>query len=98
VEAIGAIIACGAALAFGVFAGSRWAPGPVLGALMGFVVGTVVAPAYFIAALLVGAVRPQLLDAHRVGLLAMALVIAGALCGSIGAWFGYRKSLGAKLF
>lgn len=97
-ETIGAIIACAVAGILGYSAGTRWAPSPFVGALMGMPVGALVAPAYFVLALVVGNVQPHLLDAHLIGLLSLALVIAGAVCGAIGAWFGYRKSLGASLF
>jgi hypothetical protein len=98
VESVGALLACGAAGALGFFAGGRWAPGPVLGAIMGVPLGAVFAAVYFALALWVGETWPDLLDARLVGLISAALVIAGAACGAIGAVFGYRKSLGASLF
>jgi ABC-type transporter Mla maintaining outer membrane lipid asymmetry permease subunit MlaE len=94
---IGAILACCISAAVGFHAGSRWAPGPILGALMGIVLGAVVSVVYFAIALWVGETW-HILDPRKIGLMSAGLVVAGALVGAIAAWFGYRKSLGAKLF
>jgi hypothetical protein len=98
VEAVGAILACGAAGSLGFFAGGHWAPGPLLGAFIGIPFGAVFAVVYFVLALWVGETWPQSLDAHLVGIISAVLVIAGGTCGGVGAVFGYRKSLGASLF
>lgn len=97
-EAVGAILACGAAGALGFFAGGHWAPGPLLGALIGIPLGAAFAVVYFVLALWVGETWPQSLDAHLVGIISAVLVVAGGTCGAVGAVFGYRKSLGASLF
>lgn len=82
----------------GFAAGGRWAPGPVIGALFGIPIGMFFAAAYFTLALWVAQTWPQLLQAHRVGLCAMGVLVVGAIAAALGAWFGYRKSLGANLF
>jgi hypothetical protein len=97
-EAVGAILACAAAGTLGFFAGGHWAPGPLLGAFIGLPLGAVFAVVYFVLALWVGETWPQSLDAHLVGIISAILVVAGAICGAVGAVFGYRKSLGASLF
>jgi hypothetical protein len=98
VEAIGAVISCIIAGAIGFHAGGRWAPGPIVSGLIGLVIGAVVAVAYFALALWVGETWPHMLNARTVGLMSAGLVVAAALVGAVCAWFGYRKSLGAKLF
>jgi hypothetical protein len=98
VEILGAILACIAAGSLGFFAGGHWGPGPLAGAFLGIPLGALVAPLYFILALMIGETLPGALDARLIGLFSMGLVIAGATCGAIGAWFGYRKSMGARLF
>lgn len=69
-----------------------------MGALMGAAGGVLVAAAYFALGIWVGETWPHILQPRRVGLYSAGLVVGGALCGGIGSWFGYRKSLGAKLF
>ena len=98
VEAAAAILGCLIAGAFGFYVGGRLAPGPILGAIMGAAAGVVVAAAYFALGLWVGETWPNILHPRRVGLAAAALLLGGMICGAIGSWFGYRKSLGAKLF
>jgi hypothetical protein len=98
VEFVAAILACAIAAMCGFIAGGRWAPGPIIGALMGIPIGLFFAAAYFTVALWVAQTWPHLLQAHRVGLCAAGVLLVGAILAAIGAWFGYRKSLGASLF
>ncbi len=97
-ETVGAILASGLAGVLGFVAGGRWAPNPFLGALFGLPLGIVSAGIYFALALGVAEAWPQLLDARLVGLHFLALLVVGAMCSGLGAVFGYRKSLGARLF
>ncbi|SJZ74298.1 hypothetical protein SAMN02745126_02113 [Enhydrobacter aerosaccus] len=98
-ETVGAIVASGVAGLLGFMAGGRWAPTAFLGALLfGVPFGIVAAGLYFISALFIAQAWPELIDARSVGLHVMALVIVGAMCSGIGIVFGYRKSLGARLF
>jgi hypothetical protein len=98
VETIGALVACGVALAIGLMVGYRWTLGPPWHLIAGFVVGEICAAVYFAVANWVGRASPGLLDAWLVGVNFMVLVIAAALSGVLGAWFGYRKSFGRGLF
>ncbi len=97
-ETIGAIVDCGAALALGFVLGLRWTLGQPWCVIAGLVVGEICAVVYFIVSIWVGRNWPGLLDARLVGLHFMLLVIVAALFGALGAWFGYRKSLGLGLF
>jgi hypothetical protein len=98
VEFVAAILACVIAALCGFVAGGRWSPGPLVGALFGIPIGLFFAAAYFTLALWVAQTWPHLVQAHRVGLCAMGVLVVGAIVAAIGAWFGYRKSLGASLF
>jgi hypothetical protein len=71
----------------------RWASWPAAAAL-----GFLSAGLYFTLALPVARASPQLLDARLVGLHFLALLVVGAAFGALGAVFGYRKSLGVRLF
>jgi hypothetical protein len=98
VETIGALVACGAALAIGLVLGYRWTLGPPWHLIAGVVVGEICAAVYFAVAIWVGRAWPGVLEARLVGLHFMVLVIAAAFSGGLGAWFGYRKSMGRGLF
>jgi hypothetical protein len=98
VEFVVAIMACILAAMCGIVAGGRWAPGPIIGALFGIPIGLFFSAAYFALALWVAQTWPHLLQAHRVGFCAAGVLVVGAILAAIGAWFGYRKSLGASLF
>jgi hypothetical protein len=98
VEAAAAILGCLVAGAFGFYVGGRLAPGPFLGAIMGAAAGVLVAAAYFALGLWIGETWPNVLHPRRVGLWSAGLVLGGMVSGAIGAWFGYRKSLGARFF
>jgi hypothetical protein len=98
VETIGALVDCGAALAIGLILGYRWTLGPPWHLFAGFVVSAVCAAVYFAVANWVGRAVPDMLDPRLVGLNFMGLMIAAPLAGMLGAWFGYRKSLGRGLF
>jgi hypothetical protein len=98
VETIGAIVDCGAALVLGLVFGYRSTLGPSWHLIAGLVVGEICAVVYFIASNWVGRTYPGTLDARLVGIYFMVLVIVAGSCGGLGAWFGYRKSLGRGLF
>jgi hypothetical protein len=98
VETIGALVDCGAALALGFVLGYRWTLGPPWHLIAGFVVGEICAAVYFAAANWIGRAWPETLDARLVGMLFMAVVIVAGPSGLLGAWSGYRKSLGRGLF
>lgn len=97
-ETIGALVACGAALVIGLVLGYRWTLGPPWHLIAGVVVGEICAAVYFATSIWAGRNWPGLLDPRMVGLNFMALVIAAAFSGGVGAWFGYRKSMGRGLF
>lgn len=97
-ETVGAALASLIAVAMGFFAGRHWMPNPYLSALFGVPLGIVSAALYFALALLVARAWPRLLDAHLVGLHVLALLVVGTACAAAGAVFGYRKSLGVRLF
>ena len=97
-ETIGAIVACLAALAFGFGLGYRWTFGQPWGVVAGLVVGEIFAAVYFASSIWVGGAWPGVLDARRVGLHFVVLVVVAALCGGAGSWFGHRKSMGPGLF
>lgn len=98
-ETVGAILASILAGLLGFCAGKRWAPTPSVGVLLfGIPMGAVAAGLYVASALFVAEAWPDLLDARSVGLHGLALLFIGAICGGLGAVFGYRKSLGARLF
>jgi hypothetical protein len=98
VETIGALVACGAALALGFFLGHRWTLGPPWHLIAGLIVGEVSAVVYFAVAIWAGRTWPGTLEARLIGLHFMGLVIVAGLCGVLGAWFGYRKFMGRGLF
>jgi Na+/proline symporter len=98
VETIGALVACGAALVFGIVLGYRWTVGQPWGVIAGLIVGEICAAVYFGASLWVGRNWPGVLDARTVGFHFMALVVLAALLGGAGSWFGHRKSMGGSLF
>jgi hypothetical protein len=98
VETIGALVDCGAALAVGLMLGYRWTLGPPWHLFAGLIMGELFAIIYFAVAIWAGRHWPGMLEARLVGILFMGLVIFAGLCGVLGAWFGYRKSLGRGLF
>jgi hypothetical protein len=98
VETVGAVLASLIAVAMGFFAGRRWVSNAYLGALFGVPLGIVSATLYFTLALLIARAWPRLLDAHLVGLCVLAVLVVGTACAAAGAVFGYRKSLGVRLF
>lgn len=97
-ETVGALVDCGAALAIGLILGYRWTLGPPWHLIAGLIVGEIFAITYFAIAICVGRTWPDMLEARLVGMIFMGLVIVAGLCGVLGAWFGYRKSLGRGLF
>ena len=97
-ETIGALVDCGAALVLGLVLGYRWTLGPPWHLIAGVVVGAIGAIVYFAVANWVGRASPGVLDPRLVGLHFMVLMIASPVVGALGAWFGYRKSLGRGLF
>ena len=78
--------------------GYRWTLGPPWHLIAGVVVGAIGAIVYFAVANWVGRASPGVLDPRLVGLHFIVLVIAAPVVGALGAWFGYRKSLGHGLF
>jgi hypothetical protein len=98
VETVGALVACGAALVFGIVLGYRWTFGQPWGVIAGLVVGEICAVVYFMVSLWVGRNIPGVLDARTVGFHFMVLVVLAALLGGAGCWFGHRKSIGGSLF
>lgn len=97
-ETVAAIVACGLALVVGYAIGFL---GPLVqpwNVIAGLVVGEVCAGVYLGLANWASRAWSDLLDARLVGLYFMALILAAGLCGAIGAWFGYRKTLGRGLF
>ncbi len=97
-ETIGAIVAGGVVLAVGYYAGGRWAQDSVWSIPIGIVVGIACALAYLAVMLLVVGLWPHSLDAHKLGIVFMLLLIILPLLAVVAAWFGYRKSLGMRLF
>lgn len=97
-ETIAALVACAAALGFGVVLGYRWTFGQPLGVIAGLALGEMCAVFYFAGSAWVGRAWPGVLDARRVGLHFMVLIVVGGLCGAAGTWYGHRKSMGQGLF
>ncbi|MCW5733212.1 MAG: hypothetical protein KIS73_03775 [Enhydrobacter sp.] len=97
-ETIGALVACGASLAIGVILGYRWTLASPWHLITGVMVGEILAGVYFAMSIWAGRHFPGLLDPRLVGLNFMALVVAAGFSGGLGAWFGYRKSMGRGLF
>jgi hypothetical protein len=98
VETIAAIVACGLALVSGYALGLR---GPLVqpwNVIAGLVIGEACAGVYLGLANWASRRWSDLLDARLVGMHFMALIVVAGLCGAVGAWFGYRKTLGRGLF
>jgi hypothetical protein len=98
VETIGALVACGAALAIGLLLGYRWTLGSPWHLIAGLVMGGACAAVYFALSIWVGRALPGVLEARQVGVHFMVLMIIAPLVCAFGASFGYRKSLGRGLF
>lgn len=97
-ETIGALVGCGAALAVGAVLGYRWTLGTPWHLIAGLLVGAACTAIYFVVATWVGRAMPGTLEARQVGVNFMVLMPAAPLVGLMGAWFGYRKSIGRGLF
>ena len=97
-ETVGAIVACGAAAAFGYPAGMHWARDGAWCVLIGIVVGAACALGYLVALLWVGELFPHSLDGYGLGVRFLVLLPVVPLFAVPAAWFGYRKSLGISLF
>ncbi len=97
-ETIAAIVACGVALVLGVIAGLRVPLGQPWIVLVGLVLGEVCAGVYLGLANWASRAWHGHLDPRAVGVHFMVLIVAGGLCGAIGAWFGYRKAMRGGLF
>jgi hypothetical protein len=98
VENLAAVLACFVALLLGYVAGLRVPIAQPWIYLVGLVVGELCAFVYFTAANWVGRTWPGSLDARLIGVHLMILIVAAGLCGVIGSWFGYRKTIGRGLF
>ncbi|HYD05296.1 MAG TPA: hypothetical protein VEC60_06205 [Reyranella sp.] len=97
-ESVAALVTCVLALVFGVIAGLRVPLGQPWIVLVGLGIGEVCAAVYLGAANWASRMWVGLLDAREVGVHFMALVVAAGLCGALGAWFGYRKTMRGRLF
>jgi hypothetical protein len=98
-ETAGAILVSIIAAFLGYQAGGRWVPTPVVGVILFSVpLGVVSVGLYVVLALCVTEMWPDSLDARLVAFHSLAVFGAGVGCGALGTVFGYRKSLGARLF
>src|SRR6476646_2329359 len=98
VEIVGAILACGAAFLTGYNAAPHWAWDTGWSVIIGAAAGEFCAFAYFGVLLTIGMLWPGSLDAHGLGVDFLVLMAVAPLFGAPAGWFGYRKSLGLRLF
>jgi hypothetical protein len=98
VETLAAVAACVVALLLSFVFGRRAMVGQPWVVVAGLVLGEVCAGIYLGLANWAGRTWSGLLDPRLVGVHFMALIVVAGICGVLGAWFGYRKSLGRGLF
>ncbi len=97
-EIAGAVVACLAAITLGFSAGRLWAREPVWCIPIGIVVGIACAFGYLAALVAAAELLPVSLDAHALGIRFLVLLPIVPLFAVPAAWFGYRKSIGIRLF
>ena len=93
-----AVLTCIAAAAAGYPMGLRWARGRIWCLILGAMAGSACVALYFTLSLWINLFWPASIDAHRVGIVLVKLMVIAPLISVLTAWLGYRQSQGLGVF